>query len=291
MRQTSFCVDHRQWRSAYGLVLGVLCCLNLGCGAEKYQQRLAETSEYFAYQDRINTELGPVWSGKQISLRVPGQFDLVPPPAQPTTEDGEAYKPPAEDHRQPHYLGIELPGLVAAWKASVQADAEGGSEQSRTAYLYLFSNYDAYFQSADQSGSGIDPSLYLSELERQISSAIGVFLPEGDGGTGAQKNVRYIETIPGGLPDSKFRPPQDFTAVALSPEIPVSDVPLEMQLYEWMGSRMQVALLMVYPASVSPQEDLQERLRLTLQTFAATDQAPSNASSSGGGRPGPGGRF
>lgn len=265
------------------LALVLLTCFASGCGAKKYEERLAATSEYFEYKDRINTELTPAWSGRGISLQVPGQFALVPPPSQPDTEEGEANASLVEDHRQPHYLGIELPGLVSAWKANVQADAEGDDEQGRTAYLYLFSNYDWHLQS----GEGNNPSTYLSELERQVTSSIGVFLPEGDGGTGAQKNVRYRETIPSGLPDSKFGPPQDFTAVTLSPEIPVSDVPLEMQMYEWAGSQIQVALLMVYPASVSPQEDLQERLRLTMQTLAVADQAPRAGGTQGGNGPGP----
>lgn len=284
----------KRWSRCLGLTLPLFCCLTLGCGAEKYEKRLAETSEYFEYKDRINQELGPEWSGHGISLRMPRQFQLIPPPASPTSEEGEAYEPPTEDHRQPHYLGIELPGLVGAWKASVQADA-GGSEQGRTAYLYVFSNYDLHLQPPDESGFSVDPTSFISDLERQITGAIGVFLPEGDTGTGAQKNIRYRERIPGGLPNSKFRPGKDFTAVALSPEIPISDVPLEMQLYEWMGSKMQVALLMVYPASVSPQEDLQERLMLTMETFVASDQPPRASNSSSGsspsGRRGPSNRF
>ncbi|MCA9026060.1 MAG: hypothetical protein KDA86_12705 [Planctomycetaceae bacterium] len=277
-------VDHTVlWSFRRRYLLALLSCLTLGCGAEKYQERLAQTSEYFEYKDRINRELGPEWTGHGISIKVPKQFQLIPPPATPDGEE-EEFASPTEDHRQPHYLGIELPGLVGAWKANVQADAEG-SDHGRTAYLYLFSNYDLYHQPPDQFGVSVDPTTFMSDFERQLTAAIGVFLPEGDGGTGADKNIRYREMIPAGPPNSKFRPRSDFTAVALSPGIPVSDVPLEMQLYEWLGSKVQVAVLMVYPASVSPQEHLQERLQLAMETFVASDQPPRPAGSSSGPSP------
>ncbi len=294
MLRTHELVEMKYQGRCRGLLLTLLGCLTVGCGAETYQKRLAETSEYFEYKDRINRELGAEWRGQGISLQVPKQFQLIPPPATPVVEEEETFQPPTEDHRQPHYLGIELPGLVGAWKANVQADA-GGSEQGRTAYLYVFSNYELYLQPPDGSGFSVDPTTFMSDFERQITGAIGVFLPEGDTGTGAQKNIRYRETIPGGLPNSKFRPSKEFTAVALSPEIAISHVPLEMQLYEWMGSKMQVAVLMVYPASVSPQEDLQERLMLAMETFAASDQSPKVSGSASGrgpsGRSGPRGNF
>ncbi len=272
----------------------LMTSLTIGCGAEEYQKRLAESSEYFEYKDRVNQELGSEWSGYGVAMQVPVQFNIVAPPATPTTEEGQAFEEPTEDHRQPHYLGIELPGLVAAWKANVQADAEG-SDQGRTAYLYLLSNYDRYLTPPDAAGFSGDPTTFLSDVETQVAAAVGVFLPEGNAGTGAQKNTRYVETIPAGLPNSKFHPSQEFTAVTLSPEIPVSDVPLEMQLYQWAGSKMQVALLMVYPASVSPREDLQQRLKLTMETFSASDQPPRLTSStpgaSGPATRGPGGSF
>ncbi len=259
-----------------------------GCGSQAYQQRLEETVTYFEYRDRVNRELGRAWSEKGISLQPPRQFRLVPAPAVPAFADGDeeaAFIDSSEDPRQPHYLGVELPGLVAAWEARVDVET-GDSQGLQTAYLYVLSNYDRYLQQQSDDGAPADPLLLITDAENQVSRAVGVFLQEERSRSGQEKNRRYGETVPGGLPDTKYHPQQQFTAVTFSPEVQPTDVPIEMQLYEWEGKKTQVAILMVYPAGISPREDLPNRLLFALETFQASDQLPSVAGS-GSTAPGP----
>ncbi len=268
-------------------LLAVVATCPWGCGSQIYQQRLEETVSYFEYRDRVNRELGRAWSGKDISLQPPRQFRLVPAPAASVSDDGEtAFIDSSEDPRQPHYLGIELPGLVAAWEAGVDVET-GDSQGVQTAYLYVLSNYDRYLQQQRGDGDAADPLMLITDVENQVSRAVGVYLEEGKSRSGQQKNRRYTETVPGGLPDTKYRPQQQFTAITFAPEVQPTDVPIEMQLYEWEGKKIQVAILMVYPAGISPREDLPNRLLFALETFQASDRIPSLAGS-GSTSPGPG---
>lgn len=257
-----------------------------GCGADTYRLRLNETAQYFAYKQKLNEELGPVWSAMGVSLQPPRQFAVIPPPPPPA--EGDETVENNEDPRQPHFLGVELPGLLGAWEATVMTDV-GGSEEPRTAYLYVLGNHSRFLQKPDADGFVDDPQMFLTELENLLSGTIGVFLPEGETGTGAEKNQRYRETAPRAAPNTKFTPRKEFTAVTLSPQIDVGDLdlPFEMQLYEWAGQRIQVAILMIYPQAVSPRESLRDRLLLSLETLQIDDTPPSAASGgpdSGGGR-------
>lgn len=266
-----------RWWFAFAIVLVV------GCGSEVYQQRLQETIAYLEYQARISRELGPEWRGKNVHIRPPRQFELMPPPQGHAEghSDGAADVvsiDASEDPRQPHYLDIELPGLVAAWEAHVEADTDEGPTQ-HSAYLYLLSNYDrAVQQQEGQRGVG-DPDDLITDFEDRLCRAVGVVLPEGDTGTGKERNQRYREIVPGGLPNSKYCAQQEFTAIHLAPEWTVTDVAIEMQVYQWAGRKTQIVVLMVFPQGLSPHEALHDRLLLALETFRASDQHPTRPAS------------
>jgi len=148
-------------------VFVVMC----GCGAETYRARLKETAAYFRYQQSLNEELGPKWSERGVSFQPPKQFQMIPPPAPPETDEGEpAALDAAEDPRQPHYLGIELPGLLGAWEATVQADV-GGTEAPRKAYLYVLGNHDRYLEGPDSEGFADDPQSFLIDVENLLTDA------------------------------------------------------------------------------------------------------------------------
>ncbi len=251
-----------------------LCLISLvalqGCGAERYEERLRNTAEYFAYKDKLNQSLGADWQASGVRLRPPLQFREIPPPP-PSAGDATAEESPP-DPRQSVALGIELPGLLGAWQADVRADV-GGSEETRTASLYVLGNHGRYLKGPDDQGLSVAPEEFLTDVENLLCGLIGVVIPEGEGGDGSQKNTRYPEEAP---QVEKFTRRERFTAITLKPEIAVDgfELPTEMQLYEWRGRKIQVAVLMVYPASISPQERLQERLLLALETFEASDEPP-----------------
>lgn len=277
-------------RSRLLLVLSVV--VMAGCGTQTYKSRLNETAQYFEYKETLNRELGPPWSAAGIVFQPPKQFVSIAPPAPATeTEGAEAVEEPdeAEDPRQPHYLGIELPGLLGAWEANVEATVADQTE-TRKAYLYVMSNQSRYLQKPDSEGMSADPATFLSELEDLLTTTIGVVLPPGETGNGTSKNERYRETLPVIATNAKFTPRKEYTAVTLSPQIDVGnlDLPFEMQLYEWSGQHIQVAVLMVYPQSVGPRENLQSRLMLAMETLDVSDTRPV-ASAQPGDAPGSGG--
>lgn len=267
-----------------------------GCGAETYRSRLNETAQYFTYREKLARELGSIWSVGGVTYQPPRQFQpIIPPPPPAELEEGAeaAATTDAEDPRQPHYLGIELPGLLGAWEATVRAD-RAGAEEEQKAFLYVLGNHSRYLTPPDDTGFSQPPAEYMTDIENLITSTIGVVLPPGETGTGVEKNQRHRETAPRVEPNSKFTPRKDFTAVTLSPQIDVGnlELPFEMQLYEWGGKQIQVIVLMVYPQSISPQESLQERLLLSLETLDIADAAPTAAAAAGSapGTDGGGGR-
>jgi hypothetical protein len=261
----------RGLRGGFALVL----MLAVGCGSEIYRERLQETITYLEYQGRISRELGPEWSGKNVRFQPPRQFELMPPPQ--GQSDGGAGSAPidaSEDPRQPHYLDIELPGLVAAWEAHVEADTGDGPTQ-HSAYLYLLSNYDRFVQQQDGAPGAGDPDNLIADFENRLCRAIGVVLPEGNAASGTERNVRYRELVPGGLPNSNYSAQQEFTGIQLAPARAVTDVPVEMQVYQWAGRNTQIVMLMVSPQGLSPHEALHDRLLLALETFRVSDQLPT----------------
>ena len=160
----------RRWLLAGGLAVPLL----VGCGSERYEQRLQETVTYFEYKDRINRELGREWSGQGVSLRPPRQFKLNPLPAPETGEGNQnaVLIDASADPRQPHRLGIELPGLLAAWETEVDADT-GDSQFGQSAFLYVLSNSGRYLQQQDGLGDGADPQSFLADVENSVSRVIG----------------------------------------------------------------------------------------------------------------------
>ncbi len=251
-----------------------------GCGAERYEERLRNTAEYFAYKNKLNEALGPDWQSQGVRIRLPKQFREIPPPP-PAVESDDGSTPEVEDARQPQFLGVRLPGLLGAFQADVRADV-GGAEESTTSWLYILGNHERYLEGPDESGVSEDPDAFLADVENLLSGISGVLIPEGEGGDGTQENMRYGETAP---QVEKFAQRRRFTGLVIKPEIAIEglELPAEMQLYEWRGQKIQVLILLMYPASISPQEHLHDRLLLALETFDAKDEPPR--SGAGGGQP------
>src|SRR5690606_960576 len=117
-------------------LLVFLALLTSGCGAETYRARLNNTAQYFAYQQKRREDLGPLRTVLGVSIQAPKQFRWIDPPPPPEVdENGNTIAADgAEDPRQPHYLGLQLPGLLGSWEANVQAEV-GGQDEPRKAYL------------------------------------------------------------------------------------------------------------------------------------------------------------
>jgi len=235
-----------------------------GCGLDTYEQRLAETNDYFKYVNKLDTYLSDgTWSNDAygIKLRLPKGFVPLPGPAPPA--EGEETEAPVVDPRQPNFLGVDLPGLIEAFRA------ENGQAVT---LLYVLGNHERVLIRAANDGVGDDPATYLTDLELLLQNAIGVTIPDQPG-KGDRDNEKYTETIPR---DPKYAHQKDFTAISLlQPEPPdgaASQLQLRLQLYEYQAGGMQVALLLIYPTTAS--SDPRDAFKLALETLEVSDQPP-----------------
>lgn len=273
-------------RRMCGLLLVVSCGLT-GCGADLYEQRLTESARYFAYLDNLNNNLGGQWQEQGIALRLPRQFTLIPPPApkpkQPPQSAGqtsanganseqETVEAEAEpvDPRQPKYLQLELPGLMAAWTASMKTEVEGGFE-NHPAYLYLMSNLSLWAQ-----GKGEEAMQFHKDAVQRLVEALGKPIQAKDW---------YEERVPSG---AAYVEKKAFTATRIVPDEPIEGVPTEFTIYLYQKNDVQVVLLLVAPKNVDRQEQLSERVKLMLETMTVSGTKPQRGAGGQAGQPGGG---
>jgi hypothetical protein len=252
-----------------------------GCGLETYEQRLAETNEYFKYVNKLDTYLADVtWvnSAYGVELRFPKGFVELPAPAPPA--EGEEAAAPVVDERQPNFLGITLPGMIAAFRGEVPA-----GDKPAVVFLYVLGNHERILIRAANDGVGDDPATYFTDLELLLQNAIGVTIPEQPG-KGDRDNEKYTETIPR---EEKYAVKKDFTAISFLQPDPTggagSGLQLRLRLYEHQAGPMQVATLMIYPTTV--RTDPHDALKLALETLKVSSepprlQKPGEADTSGG---------
>ena len=226
------------------------------------------TSEYFSYVNRLNENLTPQAAQLGgVAIRLPLQFA-------PLADDPET----AENELQPYYLGLDLPGVLAAYRASVEVDVDGQVEPN-SAFLYVMSNEPLLSARAggDQS---VEPLEMIDQIETALQQAFGVVLPPGADGDGREPNLRYPERLPR---VAEFETTKNYTAVRFQPaeDSGVFSVPMEYTLYTTTGAGdLQVALLLIAPAQPAPNDTLRPRVTMMLETLRLS------GADAGGERPG-----
>ncbi|WP_339732555.1 hypothetical protein [uncultured Gimesia sp.] len=238
----------------YGSLLLTAVLLLNGCGTETYEQRLNETTQFFAYQDVRNQALSNTWSSPSVSMRVPIEFKQISaPPAAPAaaSDNSEATIPEPDstiDPRQPDYVDLILPGLEGAWRVEVPVDLEN-EIVDRPAYLYVLSNNSLLKE------KNMDEALiFFEDVNNQIASTFNQFInneefkterfPQGKG---------YIE-------------PKSFNVGLLEPEMPIDGVPYEFQIYQVERGDNQVVILLVIPKNMTGRSNIKEHLDFSLET-------------------------
>ena len=285
--------------SASIMLTGSLC----GCGAQTYEDRIETTKQYYDYIDRLNQNLGPQHSDSGVTVRLPKQFALVPAPvrrpprpqATPNVAAGEnatgtvAAAEPEEiiDPRQPDYLDVELPGLIAAWNANLSTvgSAAGANQpEMHPGSIYLLSNYNLWrtFKTPNET---IDPTKFHDEVMRTLTGALGVHIDERVHGSATDRvNKWFSETVPA-TKDQQFAPRKEIRTITLIPEAREEeegeeseadqDFPREYQVYLFSNGDLKIVLIYALPKNVSTAEDLQDRILFSLQTLNVSDEKPS----------------
>lgn len=270
--------------SAGRFVLNGTWCLRLlcvawlmsavGCFEKTYADRMAVTVKYYEHLDLLNRNLGADWTEAGFKFKVPRGFDFVPKPVPPAPNPDDPKPTPVKaeelhDTRQPGYLTIELPGLVAAWEKNVAVDEPNGPA-TRKAYIYLLSNAALFAVSPDIPGR-IDPLKFQGYAINLLAGDLAVEFKETDW---------HREDFP-----ANFNLVQKVTCDSLvfAPDRMFEETKMSFKVFITSQGDMQAMVLFVYPDSTSANEKLNERMGLSMETLRIpATAAAANAPPPGG---------
>lgn len=202
----------------------------VGCGAQTYEQRLAETAKYYAYRQKVDAALerNP-WQEFGIQMRLPKGFQPIPGPV----EEGE------HDARQPDFFERPLPGLIGAWQTEVYIDQPDAEPTSAPAWLFVCTNHQRFLDK--QSDPTSTPALLVEDLTNVLAAELG-YEPDT-----ALNRWQYEETrAPSGTP---YVPRKTYESIMLdngdNPD--GNQIRLQFQFIRYYVSQIQFCLLTVVP--------------------------------------------
>lgn len=242
----------------------------IGCGAETYESRLRQTTEYFAYLEKVNTALGPKtvpFDG--VEIRIPKPFEPIVPPRVPV--EGETSEQPLDPNDDPTRLGyhpeVRLEGVLASWRAKVDLDPSGDG----MAYLHLLSNLPRWVEK--QTNNDIEPLHYRTDLTNVLANAYNVQADSTDS--------PWPWTQIGSRDDDRFR---SFSKYITKRRVEYIDIPPPEQpinaILCWMEVKdVHVGMLLVYPRAMDSRLKLEDRLKHTLETLKVPTQPPQKKAS------------
>ncbi len=251
------------------LGLAVLALVSaLGCGAQTYEQRLAETARYFEYRERVDTALDSrPWQSSGIELRPPKGFSELPAPA-----EGEP------DQRQPEFISKPLPGLLGAWKTELQVDIPNSDTPTKPAWMFACSNHRLWLDR--ETNINIVPSAYHADLNDVLADNFGF---KRSNATAPWKFVE--ERVPKGVP---YVPYKSFDYIVLDHNIDqLGGVLYDIILYRYIVKEIQLAIIVVAPQALDRRERLHDKMLLLMEQLSMSGEVPKSAQkkkvTSGGG--------
>ena len=156
---------------------------SVGCFEKTYADRMAVTVKLYEHIDLLNRNLSPEVADSGFKLRAPLGFEFIAKPVPPPRDP--KLPPPVpgteeilDDPRQPGYLGIKLPGMIAAWQKTVDVDEPQGTTKRR-AYIYLLSNISLFSVSPDVPGR-IDPQKFQEHVVNLLATELAVQFKDSD---------------------------------------------------------------------------------------------------------------
>ena len=259
--------------------LVLVCCALLslltGCYEARYEQRLKTTEQLYHHFEVLDRNLGSPWespSGLKFRTEagrggVPKQFTEIPgPPPPEVDEQGKPIIPkkPPPDPRQPDYLKIELPGMQGAWMAQLKIVGEQEAPPM-LGFIYVLSNVEQFIVPEDATNRP-DPAKFQEKFVQDLSRNLGVKVKEEDW---------VDEVFPLGF---ELVPKVKYQVLKLNPEKPIADAKMTFSLYlNTTADDVQTFVMFVLPEGVSPDEHLQERISLCLETLRVPPAPNPNA--------------
>jgi hypothetical protein len=257
----------------------IVTAVAAGCGRATYEHRLDESKRYFTYLDKLNQNLSAPWIGKGVILRVPKQFEVIPPPkpkaakkkkgekdAKDEPAAAEAPEEEPRDPRQPSYADLTFPGLQGAFFSQL---AVGGKAREK-GYLYVLTNGDLL----GKKGSDEKAAAFNRDVIHTIAQAVGQADPASD--------KLASNPVPKG---EAWVLPRTFKVVRPAFAATIYGKDYRIEVYNCKQEKNEVSLVYVLPESVSPTEKLGTNIDLSLETLQLTKLVPSNAAAGVGGKP------
>ena len=269
-------------RRAWGLRLLCLAWIvsAAGCFEKTYYDRMQVTSKFYDHLDVLNRNLGPEWTEMGFKLRTPQGFEYIPKPVVPPPDPNNPQAKPAsddvlDDPRQPGYLGIKFPGLIAAWQKNVAVDEPQGTGV-RKAYIYLLSNVSLFAISPEVPGR-IDPLKFQEHAVNLLAGELGVQFKEDEWRReDFPPNFNLVQKVK--CDSLVFAPPNRL----------FEETKMTFKLYITSQKDTQAILLFVYPDMTSANERLSDRISLCLETLrlpadmaASSTAVPGSPAASG----------
>ena len=250
------------------ITIAVACA---GCGAQTYEQRLAETAHYYEYRQRVDNALerNP-WQQFGVQFRQPKGFVEIPGP----TEEGE------HDPRQPDFLKQPLPGLIGAWQGEVQIDIPDREESTMPAWIFLCTNHQRFLDRLTD--PTVTPALLVEDLSNVLAADLR-YEPDT-----ALNPWQYEETrAPQGTP---YVPRKTYDSIVLDDERNISGerIHMDFRLVRYYVDEIQFCLLSVVPHGdiLDRRERVYSNIDLAMENLVVSGDPPrpqSAAQSSGGG--------
>lgn len=245
-----------------------------GCFEKTYADRMQVTVKFYDHLDLLNRNLGSDWADPSgFKFRAPRGFEFIPKPVPPTPDPNDPMPPaapeePLEDLRQPSYLSITLPGLIAAWQKTVNVDEPSGPA-TRTAYIYVLSNAGLFSVSPDMPGR-IDPAKFDEYSVNLLAGNLGVQFKEDD-----WRREDYPLNF-------NLVPKVSYNALMLLPDRQFEGAKTSFKVYLANQGDIQTMVLFVYPDTIRGDEKLTDRIGLSLETLRMPASSSAAASAASG---------
>jgi hypothetical protein len=236
-----------------------------GCGQSTYAERVERTKQLYRYQQQLDQALQAEWTRPDwgLAMRPPQRFRLMPAPA-PPKPNAEGVVEVEADTRQPAYLGVELPGLVAAWQIPQEA------------FLYLCSNHQRFIDAQGTEAATTDPESLLVDLEAVLQQGLEFTLSPDPARSSTELHARFDERIP---TTDAYALPKPFKSVRIEK---TTDPKFHAYLYEHSAGKIQVAILLVYsPDFTKGATAIRDGVRLALETLRVEPNVPRRAAPAG----------
>jgi len=250
----------------------IAALLLAGCGYQTYEQRLGESQRYFAYLEKLDSNLAAPApkEGSIEEIRVPLQFRQVPKPAMVKNEKGESV-PPDVDPRQPNYLLIEFKGLNGTWEAVFDITTTAGREK-RKGYIYALANASLFISDPDTAAD------YTKNILAQLAGALRVPTPDA--------TAAVLEEYPR---SKTYTQPNKFDVYRFSSDqVVIDDLPHTVEVYVHRQGDVQFLLVIVLPAGIdNSTAKLTERIPLMLERLKISSKRQAAAKKGGAAATGP----